>query len=296
MQFNSYHDENEEGSDFRNVRAQGVSNRLLQVVKDQAALFHSSDDGRKVVIEQNHVGGLLGDIRSGDSHGDTDVGLLEGGRVVDTVSGDSHDGAAALTAFDDFQFLLRRRSGKDDLGVVSQDVIQFFFTEFLQLGSTDDGSLCVARVDLTDWNAKFFGQIFDGLVAFGNDADRFGNGFGSDGVISGDHDDFDSGRAAHGNGVGHCSTRRVDHGHHAEETEAFDRKVDVVGVELEADREIFFGEFQIAETENAFAETSEAGVDLVEVFLPDVGEWFVAVVDPDGGASIDYLERKRTFM
>ena len=39
--------------------------------------------------------------------GRTDVGLLEGGRVVDAVAGDGHDGAETLAALDDDELLLR---------------------------------------------------------------------------------------------------------------------------------------------------------------------------------------------
>jgi len=49
----------------------------------------------------------------------TDVGLLEGRRVVDAVSGDGDDGTLPLTAFDDNELLLRRRAREHDLGVVA---------------------------------------------------------------------------------------------------------------------------------------------------------------------------------
>merc|ERR1711868_155800 len=80
-------DEEEEGGDLGDVGGQGVGDGLLQVVEDQPALLNTSDNGGKVVIEQDHVGSLLGDVGAGDTHGNTDVGLLQGGRVVDTISG-----------------------------------------------------------------------------------------------------------------------------------------------------------------------------------------------------------------
>merc|ERR1719216_750526 len=48
-------DEQEEGGDLGDVGGQGVGDGLLQVVKDQPALLHSSDNGGKVVVEQDHV-------------------------------------------------------------------------------------------------------------------------------------------------------------------------------------------------------------------------------------------------
>ena len=55
--------------------------------------FHSCNDGGEVVVQQDHVGGLLGDVRPGDTHGNTDVGLLQGRRVVHTVTCHGHDGS-----------------------------------------------------------------------------------------------------------------------------------------------------------------------------------------------------------
>lgn len=59
---NGENHEDEEGSDFGNVGSEGVGDGLLQVVEDQSTFLNTSDDGSKVVIEQDHVGGLLGDI------------------------------------------------------------------------------------------------------------------------------------------------------------------------------------------------------------------------------------------
>ncbi|KAF3857443.1 hypothetical protein F7725_009302 [Dissostichus mawsoni] len=51
------------------------------------------DDGGKVVVQQDHVGGLLGDVRPRDAHSDTDVSLLQSRRVVHTVTCHSHNGS-----------------------------------------------------------------------------------------------------------------------------------------------------------------------------------------------------------
>ena len=53
-------------------------------------------DGGEVVVEQTHVGGVLGDIGADNTHGDTDVGRLERGGVVDTITCHSDDVFHAL--------------------------------------------------------------------------------------------------------------------------------------------------------------------------------------------------------
>ena len=50
-------------------------------------------------------------------HGDADIGLFEGRRIVDPVAGDRHHLAAALQRLNDAQLLLRRGAGKDHLGL-----------------------------------------------------------------------------------------------------------------------------------------------------------------------------------
>ncbi|TRY67840.1 hypothetical protein TCAL_15854 [Tigriopus californicus] len=60
-------DEQQERRDLGNVGGQSVGNGFLQVVKDQATLFNASYDGGKVVVQQDHVSGLLGHIGSRDT-------------------------------------------------------------------------------------------------------------------------------------------------------------------------------------------------------------------------------------
>ena len=56
-------------------------------------LFHPGDDGGEVVVQQDHVGRLLGDVRAGDPHGNADVRLLQGWGVVDSISCYRDDGS-----------------------------------------------------------------------------------------------------------------------------------------------------------------------------------------------------------
>lgn len=60
---------------------------------------------------------LFGHVGTGDTHSDTDIGLLEGGRVVDSVSRHRHDGSESLATLYDDQLLLWGRAGKHDFRV-----------------------------------------------------------------------------------------------------------------------------------------------------------------------------------
>lgn len=96
-----------------------VADDLLEVVKDDAAVLDSLDDGGEGV-EQDHVGSLDGNVGAA-AHGDADVGGLERRGVVDAVARHGDD-AAVLELLDDAQLLLGRGAGKDDLFVLREDL------------------------------------------------------------------------------------------------------------------------------------------------------------------------------
>ena len=85
-QRNVAQDESEEGRDLGNVGCEGVGDGFLKIIEDEPSFFHSGYDRGEVVVEQDHVGGLLGHVGAGDAHGHADVGLLQGGGVVDAVT------------------------------------------------------------------------------------------------------------------------------------------------------------------------------------------------------------------
>ncbi|KAG9330976.1 hypothetical protein JZ751_021297 [Albula glossodonta] len=53
--------------------------------------LHSSDDGGKVVVQQNHVCSLFGDVRPGNAHGHSNIGLLQRRGVIHPVSCHCHN-------------------------------------------------------------------------------------------------------------------------------------------------------------------------------------------------------------
>ena len=80
----------EDGNDLANVGRDQVPNELLGVVVDAPALFDRALDGGKVVVDEHHVGGQLGDIRTA-AHSYTNICLLESGCVVDAIAGHGYD-------------------------------------------------------------------------------------------------------------------------------------------------------------------------------------------------------------
>src|SRR5207244_946343 len=118
-----WHDNVEQVRDdlWRYVRY-GVLNRLLQVLEDESTFLNASNSACKIVIQENHRCGFLGDVRSGHVHSNAQISLLQCGRVVDAVTSNTNDVAHALCTADDFQLVLWRRASKDDL-VLHEDVV-----------------------------------------------------------------------------------------------------------------------------------------------------------------------------
>lgn len=56
-------------------------------------LLHPRDDGGKVVVQQDHVGCLLRDVRARDAHGNANVSLLQRRGVVHPVTRHGHNGS-----------------------------------------------------------------------------------------------------------------------------------------------------------------------------------------------------------
>ena len=183
------------------VRVQDVEHELADVGVDRAALLDRVDDRGEVVIGQDHVRGLLGHVRARDAHGDADVGLLEGGGVVDAVAGDRDDLAHALQDLDDAQLLLRGHAREDDLAL--EGFPQVVVRGLLELDARED-----ARVGTLD------------------DADLASDRDGRQAVVAGDHDDADAGATALGDGVGDLGTRWILHDLETDEGEV---ALDVVG-------------------------------------------------------------------
>lgn len=63
----------------------------MVIARASLTLFNTSHDGGKVVIQEDHVCSLLGDVRSRDTHSNTDVSLLQSRRIVHTITCHSYN-------------------------------------------------------------------------------------------------------------------------------------------------------------------------------------------------------------
>lgn len=101
----------EDRDDFTNVGRDEVPDELLRVVVDAAAFLNRRLDRGKVVVGQNHVCRQLGDV-STSAHRDTNVTLLQGRGVVDTVTSHGHHLSGRLQKIDKLRFMAGLSAGE----------------------------------------------------------------------------------------------------------------------------------------------------------------------------------------
>ena len=195
----------QERDELADVGGEVVADEAAHVVVDGAALLYGRDDRREVVVEQDEVGGLLGDVGAA-AHRDADVGVLEGRRVVHAVAGHGHDLAGVPQDRREPQLLLGVDAREDDVAF-AQPGPQLAVVDGRELGPGDH-----VRVPV-------------------DQADPAGDRLGGAAAVARDHDEPDPGAAAAADRVRHLGTRRVDHPDEAEELEiALDRIRVVAGV------------------------------------------------------------------
>ena len=100
-------DRTREEHDLADVAGQQIHQIFLDVAEDDAPFLDGGDNRREVIVEQCHARRLLADVRAGDAHGDSDVRLFQGRRVVDAVAGHRHDLPTGLPGFHDAQLVSR---------------------------------------------------------------------------------------------------------------------------------------------------------------------------------------------
>jgi len=194
--------EENEGGDLRDVGGESVSDRFLQVIEDETTFFDTIHNGAEVIIEQNHITGVLSDLRSA-THSNTDISLLDSRGVIDTITSDSDDFSKVLASVDDKELLRRSSSGEHNLWLsdpvhnlasfLDLSIIEAFFFEV-------DSSELISVND--DGFALFHGLLFCQSVVsnepvvlvllVSDDGDLSGNGGGGVFLITSNHNNLDT--------------------------------------------------------------------------------------------------------
>ena len=180
-----------DAEDLGQVGGEQELNHLADVVVDATTLFAGMDDGGEIVVGQDHVGHVLGDVGTGDAHADADIGALDGGRVVHAVARHGHNLVAALPGLHDARLVLG-------------------------LHARVHAELADALVELLVAHAVELGTR-DGLLAALHNAQLARDGHGRIDVVTRDHDGADAGVVRLGDGHGGLGAHRVNHARKAAE-------------------------------------------------------------------------------
>ena len=175
----------EYGENLTDIGAQQEADHLADIGIDAAALAHCVYDGGEVVIRQGHVSGTLGYVRTGDTHSASDIGGLQGGSIVYTVTGHRYNLALTLPSLYDADLVFGGNAGV--YGNIFNLCIQFGVGHSIQLGTGDST-----------------------VALFQNTQFPCDGGCGNY-VVTCDHNRLDSGTAANRNGILGLGAGRVDH-------------------------------------------------------------------------------------
>ena len=96
--------------DCSEVSGQQKLDCVLNIPIDVTAIFHRLYNCCEVIIGKHHRCGILGNLCSGDSHGNANVCLLQRGGVIDAVSGHCDNHTSFLPCADNADLMLRRYS------------------------------------------------------------------------------------------------------------------------------------------------------------------------------------------
>ncbi len=97
---------------------------------------------------------------------------------------------------------------------------------------------------------------------------------------------FNSGGTALGNGVGHGSAGRINHGNESDEAESSQREVGIVSVESVSLGELVQGQESVAKAQDSLAETAQLHVGRVESVPHLVVQRLLNAVEQDGRANV----------
>lgn len=231
----------EDADDLTDVGRDKVSDELLHVVVDGSALTNGGDNRSEVIVSENHVGGGLGNSGTG-THSDTDLGLLQGWRVVNTITSHGGDITVALEVGYDSGLVGWLDSGEESRVQASLELL-----------------VLVQVVELSAGVGFAFGVL---IVV--EDSDSSADGDGGVLVVTGDDDDSDTGGVTLLDGVEDLHSGWVEHTDDAEEGEVLLVVGELGGV---GEVHVVVGDWRVVDGEGQASEGISAGAVLEDQSL-----------------------------
>ncbi|KAI6760523.1 hypothetical protein HG530_009383 [Fusarium avenaceum] len=125
----------EKDESLGDVGGEHVENKLLDVVEDTATLLNSGNNRSEVIVTENNIGSILGDIGTGLTHGNTNIGTAERGRIVDTITSlFNAELVSSVESFDHADLGLRSTSGNNQRK--ERKLVDLIIGQTIELGSS----------------------------------------------------------------------------------------------------------------------------------------------------------------
>jgi len=194
---------------------------LLDVVEDVATVLNGGFDGAEVVVGEDDVGGVLGNIGSGDAHSEANISSVESGCVVGTVTSHGNSSFLLLEACDEQELVIRGRASQN-LELLGD------FLEFLQVFDGVDSLI------INDFLADTTGGFSKVLANHSNVAlfvvselscsdntSLLGDGNGGVNMVTSAHSNVDAGSVAELNGFSDSGSKGINKSEDTDSSEVF---------------------------------------------------------------------------
>ncbi|GBE60675.1 hypothetical protein BOVATA_021680 [Babesia ovata] len=182
----------EYGCNLTYVAGNEVPDERLHVRVDASAFLDSGDDRLEIVVDEDHVSGLLGNFSSSDSHGNTDIGHLQRRCIINTITRHGHSFAQLLEYGHNILLVF-------GLSSAEYNALRAYDTSFFTIGQFFEFLTSVRVVELVAHSRELCRQY----------AYTFRNSFRRQLVVTGDHEHPNAGRVRHFNGLLNLWPRRV---------------------------------------------------------------------------------------
>ena len=104
-------------------------NGFFYILENSPSLFHRIHNGGKIIVHQDHIGGIFCHVGSRSAHGTADIRFLKRRGVVDAVPGHGYHLSVVLKCLHQTNFVGGRNSGKDR--VLIDDTGEFGVTDLI---------------------------------------------------------------------------------------------------------------------------------------------------------------------
>jgi hypothetical protein len=126
-----------------------VGSCLLDVIEQSPAFLDRSHDRGEVIVSQNHVCRLLGDITAIHTHRNADIRLLECGGVIHTVASHDTERMASVHGLDHAHLCRRAAPGEDQRQLVHG--VDLRVAEGVECAGLHDGLRVRRRTSRRGW-------------------------------------------------------------------------------------------------------------------------------------------------